>query len=90
LSAVRIGQFEFDHVLYDADADVLYLSMGEPVEGHGEETPEGHFLRFDENGELRGVTLIDAQFLRDRDGRLMVTMPVQENVDLPTGEFQLC
>ena len=57
----RIGGWEFDHSKYDHDADILYLSMGPPREGYGEETPEGHFLRFDEHGEFYGVTIIDAQ-----------------------------
>ena len=29
---ITIGTIEFDHVDYDADGDVLYLSVGEPRE----------------------------------------------------------
>lgn len=65
----RIGEWEFDYSRYDADADVLYLSIGAPREGYGEETPEGHFLRFDEHGDFCGVTIIDAQQLLQTDGR---------------------
>jgi hypothetical protein len=52
----RIGEWEFDHSKYDPDADVLYLSMGPPREGYGEETPEGHFLRFDDSTASRSST----------------------------------
>lgn len=45
---VHIGPLVFDHAHYDADGDVLYLHVGEPVEGEGEETPEGHVVRFQE------------------------------------------
>lgn len=43
---IKIGALSFDHVAYDADADVLYLSAGEPrlpAESFG--TPEGHNIR---------------------------------------------
>jgi uncharacterized protein YuzE len=86
--SVRIGDWEFDHHSYDAEADVYYLSMGPPREGYGEETPEGHFLRFDEQGKFYGVTIIDAHFL-DAKGELFVTVPKREPVEVPTGEFEL-
>ena len=73
---VQIGPLVFDHADYDAEGDVLYLHVGEPVEAEGEETPEGHVVRF-EPGTQRvvGLTLIDARFVLDRDGRLIVTVP---------------
>ena len=40
---VRIGDWEFDSHAYDAEADVLYLSIGEPRDGYGEESPRGTF-----------------------------------------------
>jgi uncharacterized protein YuzE len=87
--SVRIGAWKFDYVDYDAEADVLYLSMGPPREGYGEETPEGHFLRYDEAGNFYGVTLLDARQLDSRD-ELFVTVPHREPVELPeTGEFEL-
>lgn len=86
--SVNIGPYKFDYVRYDADADVLYLSMGEPREGYGEETPEGHFLRFDSDGAFYGVTIIDAQHMLAKHGGLTVTLPVPESVELPDGDFQ--
>jgi uncharacterized protein YuzE len=87
--SIHIGPYAFDYVRYDAEADVLYLSMDEPREGYGEETPEGHFLRFDEDGTFRGVTILDAQHMLDEHGGLTVTLPVPESVELPGGNLQL-
>ncbi|HUB73073.1 MAG TPA: hypothetical protein VL979_03410 [Solirubrobacteraceae bacterium] len=39
--SITIGPLTFDHADYDADSDVLYLHVGEPQVGEGEETPEG-------------------------------------------------
>lgn len=73
---VHIGPLVFDHADYDRDGDVLYLHVGEPIEAEGEETPEGHVVRF-EPGTQRvvGLTVINARWLLDRDGRLIVTIP---------------
>lgn len=73
---VQIGPLVFDHADYDAKGDVLYLHVGEPVEAEGEETPEGHVVRF-EPGTQRvvGLTVINARSVIDRDGRLIVTVP---------------
>ena len=79
---------EFDHSKYDPDADVLYLSIGPPREGYGEETPEGHFLRFDEGGEFYGVTIIDAQHLMRTDGQIIITLPKREQVELSEDQFE--
>src|SRR4051794_2624915 len=62
--SIRLGPWTFDHVMYDQDADVVYLSIGEPRRAIGEETPEGHVALYDEaTGELCGLTLIGLQHL---------------------------
>lgn len=43
---IKIGSITFDHADYDAEGDVLYLHVGEPQKADGEQTPEGHLLRF--------------------------------------------
>ncbi len=85
----RIGEWEFDHSKYDPEADVLYLSIGTPREGYGEETPEGHILRFDESGEFYGVTIVDAQHLMQTEGQVVVTLPKREQVELSAHQFAL-
>lgn len=83
---VHIGPLVFDHADYDAASDVLYLHIGAPREAEGEETPEGHVVRF-EPGTQRvvGLTVIGARRLLDRDGRLIVTVP--ETVEASADEL---
>jgi uncharacterized protein YuzE len=78
---LRIADIEFDHVRYDAQRDVLYLSVGEPREAADSvETPEGHLIRYDERGEIIGLTFVNAKWLTDRDGGLSYTVPVSREV----------
>jgi hypothetical protein len=73
---IRIGPLVFDHADYDQDSDVLYLHVGPPQPGEGEETPKGHVVRFAPGTQrIVGLTVIDARHLLDRDGRLIVTFP---------------
>lgn len=73
---IRIGRWEFDNVFYDREADVLYLHKGDPAAAAAfEESPEGHALRFDDMGDLVGVTILNAGRLLERDGALAVTVP---------------
>lgn len=83
---VRIGPLVFDHADYDPEGDVLYLHVGEPVTAEGEETPEGHVVRF-EPGTQRvvGLTVINARSVIDRDGRLIITVP--ETVEASADEL---
>lgn len=73
---IRIGPVVFDHADYDAENDVLYLHIGEPQKAEGEETPEGHVLRY-ASGTHRivGLTVLGAQRILDRDGELRITIP---------------
>ncbi len=83
---IHIGPLVFDQADYDADGDVLYLHAGTPVPAEGEETAEGHVLRF-EPGTRRivGLTVINARWLLERDGRLIVTIP--ETVEASADEL---
>lgn len=73
---VQIGSHEFDRARYDADADVLYLSEGPHQEAASTfATPEGHAVRLDASGEVIGLTIVNAKWLLDRDGKLVVTIP---------------
>jgi len=50
------GEITWD---YDEEADVLYLSMGEPRPALGVDVGEGLILRYDEaNKEVVGLTLM--------------------------------
>jgi uncharacterized protein YuzE len=73
---VRIGNHEFDDVLFDAERDVLYMHKGKPVPARKTvPTPEGHAVMLDENGDIIGITVVNARWLAERDGRITVTVP---------------
>jgi uncharacterized protein YuzE len=73
---ITIGPLTFDHADYDAEGDVLYLHVGEPQEGEGEETPEGHVVRYAPgSNRIVGLTVLGARRLLKRDGHLAVTVP---------------
>jgi hypothetical protein len=81
---IKIGSITFDHADYDADGDVLYLSIGEPRPAEGEETPEGHCVRYAPGTDtIVGLTMLSPRYLLDRDGTLTVTIsePVQASAE---------
>lgn len=74
--SVRLGGIEFDRVDYDREVDVLYLHVGEPSTAvDWDESPEGHHLRFGADGQLVGITIVNARWLLDEDGVIVITLP---------------
>jgi uncharacterized protein YuzE len=81
--SIEIAGITFDRVDYDADGDVLYLHHGDPATAVAfDASPEGHALRFDSDGNLVGVTVLNARWLLDRDGEITLTVPGPERVHL--------
>jgi uncharacterized protein YuzE len=79
--SITIGNVTFDNVAYDEVGDVLYLHVGEPrTAADFDETPEGHALRFDQEGAVIGLTIVNARWLLERDGEIVVTMPAAQHV----------
>jgi len=74
--SIKIGPAVFDRADYDSEHDVLYLHVGEPTVGDGEETPEGHVIRY-EPGTRRivGLTMMSPRYILERDGQLVVSLP---------------
>ncbi len=73
---VHIGPYEFDHVSYDREGDVLYLRRGAKRDAADTfASPEGHAVRLDEDGEIMGITIVNAKWLVERDGELKITVP---------------
>jgi uncharacterized protein YuzE len=73
---VTIGDITFDRVRYDAGGDVLYLHVGDPGDAVDfDESPEGHHLRFDADENLVGVTIVNAKWLLDQEGKITLTVP---------------
>jgi YD repeat-containing protein len=79
---ITIDGLVFDRANYDADGDVLYLARGESNQAADATlTPEGHGVRYDGDGQVIGVTIINARRLLDRDGHLMITLPHEVHID---------
>jgi uncharacterized protein YuzE len=73
---LTIAGTSFDQHQYDDRGDVLYLSVGPPREAARTiATPEGHAVDYDETGAVIGMTLVNVQFLLDRDGMLTLSLP---------------
>ncbi len=78
---VKIGRLTFDNSSYDQLGDVLYLHLGKPGAAVDfDETPEGHALRFDADENVIGLTIVNARWLLERDGELVVTLPERVHV----------
>jgi uncharacterized protein YuzE len=79
---IKIDGLVFDRASYDADGDALYLARGESAEASDAAlTPEGHGIRYDAEGQVIGVTIINARLLLDRDAHLTITLPPAVHVD---------
>jgi hypothetical protein len=75
-STIMIGALTFDHAEYDADGDVLDLSVGEPrLPSDLSGTPEGHIVRYGDDGNVIGLALVNVRWLLERDGEVKVTIP---------------
>jgi uncharacterized protein YuzE len=86
-NTITIGDTTFDHIEYDRDADVLYLSVGDPQPAaHTYGTPEGHAVRYSGDGSIIGITIVNARHLLDRD-ELVITVP--HVVDVRRDELEL-
>jgi uncharacterized protein YuzE len=73
---MTIGSVSFDRVSYGRDADVLYLSVGDPAPAVDfDESAEGDALRYDADCRLVGLTIVGASELLDRQGAIVVTRP---------------
>ena len=73
---ITIGRLTFDYADYDAENDVLYLHIGEPQAGEGEETPEGHIIRYaPDTSQVVGLDGARRSTNPERDGRLGITVP---------------
>lgn len=80
---ITIGNITFDHATYDDRGDVLYLHVGDrQAAADSLGTPEGHAVRYNDAGELIGVTIINARWLLDRDGKITITITIPERIDV--------
>lgn len=90
--SVKIAGIEFDNNIYDRDADILYLHVGEPSTAvDWDATAEGDHTRYGPDGSLVGITILNARWRLERDGKLEFTFPEQrvQATDLGDG-FEHC
>jgi uncharacterized protein YuzE len=83
--SVKVAGIEYDNVTYDHDADVLYLWAGEPrTPAKDDASPEGHYLQYGGDGSLIAITIVNAQRILEREGKVTITLPEQrvETTDL--------
>lgn len=79
---IKIDRLIFDRANYDAEGDVLYLARGESGDAADAAlTPEGHGVRYNAEGQVMGVTIINARWALDRDGHLTITLPHEVRID---------
>jgi uncharacterized protein YuzE len=87
--SVRVGGQLFEEISYDDVADVLYLRNehhGEGVSTYG--TPEGHAVRLDGDGNVVGMTIVNARWLIERDGTIVVSVP-QQRIEVPAKDLDV-
>lgn len=73
---VKIGGIEFDDVSYYREGDVLYLWVGKPRRPASDDaSPEGHYVQFGEDGAVIALTIVNARWLLEHEGKIVVTLP---------------
>ncbi|HEX2467905.1 MAG TPA: hypothetical protein VHJ54_06845 [Solirubrobacterales bacterium] len=88
--SLRAGRFTFPYVTYDGPSDILYASTRpQRSQGTREQTPERHFLRYDEEGRFVGLTLVEPRSQLERDGAVYVSLPSGERVRVQGIELEL-
>jgi uncharacterized protein YuzE len=79
---VTIGELAFERSNYDGEGDVLYLGRGDTSDASDAAlTAEGHGVRYDDLGEVIGVTIINVRRIIERDGYLTITLPHSVRVE---------
>lgn len=82
LDSVAYADVIFDKVDWDRDVDVLYMSTSGVAPVEREETPEGHVLRFDENGKICGMTVIGISQYMEPTENSKVAFSQRHEVDI--------
>jgi len=82
LESVAFEDVIFDKVDWDRDVDVLYMSTSGVAPVEREETPDGHVLRFDENGKICGMTIIGISQYMEPTESSKVAFPQGHEVDI--------
>jgi uncharacterized protein YuzE len=85
--SIAIADIRFTFHDYDPRGDTLFLSVGSPPAATWPEdtadTPEHHFVEYDEDGKVRAIELMNPYWLLKRDGELPITLPGYPTVQAP-------
>ncbi len=74
--ALKVDGIVFDNNVYDREADVLYLHVGEPSEAvDAIGTAEGDGSFHGPDGSLVGLTILNARLRLEKDGKIELTLP---------------
>lgn len=74
--SVKIAGIEFDDIYYDRKVDVLYLWAGKPrMPASDDVAPEGHYLQFGADGSLIAITIVNARWILEQEGKITITLP---------------
>lgn len=85
--SVTIEGIDFDNVSYYREGDVLYLWAGEPRKpAYDDASPEGHYLQFGEGGALIAVTIVNARWILEQEGKITITLPDRQLVTSDLGD----
>lgn len=75
---ITIATTTFEHATYDREVDVLYLDISDPpVQATRTVTMPGGGgnVRYGDNGEIVGMTILHARRRLERDGELVLKLP---------------
>jgi hypothetical protein len=73
---LSVGPLSFRMADYDVEHDVLYLHVNSPEPAEGEQTPEGHAIRYAFGTDrVVGLTMFSPRHILEREGKLIVTLP---------------
>lgn len=76
--SVRIAGTEFDQVHYDPRGDVLYLRVSPSREAARTlETPGGHTVDYDAQGNVIGLVLLNVRWTLEREGAITLRQPAE-------------
>jgi uncharacterized protein YuzE len=78
--SLRVGPYTFSHVTYDPPSDVLYAWIEGPKPGGRMETPESHYLRFDDRDRFAGIIFMNPRAQLERNGGVYVSLPEGDRV----------
>jgi uncharacterized protein YuzE len=84
--SIAIADIRFTFHDYDPRGDTLFLSVGAPSSDYPADTadtPEHHFVEYDESGNVRAVELMNPRKLFERDGELPITLPGKQTAQAP-------